>query len=190
MSSHDYTVVAGLWGLWVVYWTLMAWQVKPARRHESVLKSATHLVPLAVAGIMVGWPHPDWGWLTSPSLAPDIVKTGAGWLLIVAGLLFTVWARVRLGRNWSGIVTLKQDHELVRSGPYRWVRHPIYTGLLLAVAGTALIVGQWRGVMGWAIVFASFWFKLRREERWMLEVFGEQYSDYRRHTKAIVPGVL
>ena len=109
---------------------------------------------------------------------------------MVGGLSFCVWARRVLGRNWSGIVTVKEGHELVREGPYRMVRHPIYTGLVLAFAGMALVDAQWRGVLAVAIGVGAFWRKLRLEERWMTEIFGQRYVEYREHTKALIPGLL
>jgi protein-S-isoprenylcysteine O-methyltransferase Ste14 len=87
-------------------------------------------------------------------------------------------------------VALKQDHELVEAGPYRHVRHPIYSGLLLLFVGNALIVGDWRGLLAVAIVAASFWRKLRVEEAWLTQRFGERYLDYMRRTRALVPGLL
>ena len=109
---------------------------------------------------------------------------------MVAGLLFTIWARLYLGRNWSGVVTLKKDHELVRGGPYRFVRHPIYSGLLLAIAGSAVVRGEWRGVLALIIAFVALWRKLRLEERWLGEAFGEQYAAYRAEVAALIPFVL
>jgi len=95
-------------------------------------------------------------------------------LIVAAGLGFTVWARIHLGRNWSGTVTLKQGHEFVRSGPYRYVRHPIYTGLLAAFAGSALARGELRGIVAVAIAFAALWRKLKLEERWLGEAFRRE----------------
>jgi protein-S-isoprenylcysteine O-methyltransferase Ste14 len=97
---------------------------------------------------------------------------------------------VILGRNWSGVVQLKQDHELIVRGPYSIVRHPIYTGLLLAFLGSALAIGEWRGLLATTIVAGSFWRKLRLEERWLCELFGEQYRAYMQRVKALVPCVL
>ncbi len=107
-----------------------------------------------------------------------------------AGLLFSVWARAHLGRNWSGSVTIKADHELITTGPYRLARHPIYTGLLLAFAGTALIVAEWRAVLAFVIAFLALWRKLKLEERWMREQFGAAYDDYARRVAALVPFLL
>ena len=101
-----------------------------------------------------------------------------------------IWARVALGRNWSGTVTIKQYHQLIRTGPYSVVRHPIYSGLLLALLGTALAVGETRGLVALAGAFLMGIFKARTEERFMIEQFGSQYEDYRKRTKALVPFIL
>jgi protein-S-isoprenylcysteine O-methyltransferase Ste14 len=108
----------------------------------------------------------------------------------LAGLSFTVWARLRLDTNWSGAVQVKAAHALVRTGPYRWVRHLIYTGMLAALLGNAIAVDQWRGLLAFGIVLAGFVYKLRLEERWMIETFGDAYVEYRKHSKALIPGIL
>jgi protein-S-isoprenylcysteine O-methyltransferase Ste14 len=108
-------------------------------------------------------------------------------ILIVAGLLFTVWARQRLGRNWSGTVQVKQDHQLILDGPYRLVRHPIYTGLVVAFLGSAIVIGDWFALLAVLIAFGSFWRKLTLEERFMRETFGTAYEEYRARTAALIP---
>ena len=113
----------------------------------------------------------------------------AATLIIAIGLLFAVWARIHLGRNWSGSVTIKQEHELITSGPYAIVRHPIYTGLLLALIGTAMARAEWRGLLAVLIATAALWRKFRVEERWMTEQFGQQYKAYGARVPALVPGV-
>jgi protein-S-isoprenylcysteine O-methyltransferase Ste14 len=110
--------------------------------------------------------------------------------LCVIGLVFALWARVTLGRNWSGVVTLKEGHELVERGPYRFVRHPIYTGILTMFFATALAQGHLSGFVGTLLMFGSFWIKLRDEEKLMLLQFPERYADYRRRAKRIIPFVL
>ena len=106
------------------------------------------------------------------------------------GFGFAVWARIVLGRNWSGIVTVKEDHTLITRGPYEWVRHPIYTGILLALLGTAVTLGTVLNLVEVPVVALAFWLKMRPEERFMLETFGEQYAVYRRQVKALIPGVI
>ena len=84
-----------------------------------------------------------------------------GAALTFAGIAFAIWARVWIAGNWSSDVTLKRDHELIVTGPYRWVRHPIYTGILVALIGTALAVGEWRGALAVVLAAGAFWRKLR-----------------------------
>ena len=111
-------------------------------------------------------------------------------ILCVAGLAFCLWARLTLGRNWSGIVTLKENHELVVRGPYALVRHPIYTGLLAMFAATALTYGHVAGIIAILIVFFSFWIKLSDEEKLMLKQFPEAYRGYQRRVKRLIPFLL
>jgi protein-S-isoprenylcysteine O-methyltransferase Ste14 len=108
-------------------------------------------------------------------------------VLLALGLAFTVWARVYLGRNWSGTVTLKEGHELIRSGPYTYVRHPIYTGLLVALLGSAVACGELRAMIGLGLVAGAFIRKLRIEERFMREIFPGQYERYCAEVPALVP---
>lgn len=110
--------------------------------------------------------------------------------LCVAGLLVCLWARATLGRNWSGIVTLKEGHELIVRGPYAFVRHPIYTGLLAMFLATALLYGLLAGVFAVLLVFVSFWIKLRDEEEVMLKQFPDQYPAYQQRVKRIIPYLL
>jgi protein-S-isoprenylcysteine O-methyltransferase Ste14 len=122
---------------------------------------------------------------------PDSQETAAaGLLLTFFGLAFAVWARLLLGSNWSSNVTLKQDHTLVRRGPYTLVRHPIYTGLLLATLGTALIIGEVRGLVALGLLFLAFWLKSSMEERFMIEQFGSEYRLYMRQVKGLIPYVF
>ena len=184
-------LVPGLWIAWLLYWRISAAGVKAARRRESPASRAAHLGPLAIAGLLL-WMDPiAGGGVLFERFLPQsdgTYRTGA--LLLALGLAFSVWARVYLGRNWSATVTVKEDHELIRSGPYSLVRHPIYTGLLLGFIGTAIVRGEWRGVLAVLIVFVALWRKLRLEERWMSETFGEEYRRYREHSAALIPYLL
>ena len=168
----------------------MSANVKASARREPLGSRLLHVVPLAVAALLLWFQNVPLPWLDARFIPWATWEFWVGAALAAAGLLFTVWARRHLGRNWSGIVTVKQDHELVVSGPYAYARHPIYTGLLLAFVGSALALGEWRGVLAVLIVFLALWRKLRLEERWMLDQFGEQYRAYRGKVAALVPFVL
>ena len=112
-----------------------------------------------------------------------------GWVWGGAGWVVAIWAGYQLGRNWGGNGLIKQEHVLITTGPYAWVRHPIYSGLLLLFCGTALMVGDWRGSIAVAIVFTSFWFKLHQEERFLAPHSRPPYPAYARRTKRVLPGV-
>jgi len=179
-----------LWIAWAGYWWLSARDVKETVQRESGLSRALHLVPLAFAAWLMWTSVALPAGLDAPFMPRAEWTFVAGALVATGGLLFAAQARRHLGRNWSATVTVKKDHELITSGPYALVRHPIYTGLLLGFTGSALALGQWRGLVAMAIVFVSLWRKLRLEEHWMRARFGPDYADYARRVKALVPFVL
>jgi protein-S-isoprenylcysteine O-methyltransferase Ste14 len=116
-----------------------------------------------------------------------------GWLgvaLMIIGASFGVWARFTIGTNWSGDVTLKEDHELIQRGPYALVRHPIYTALFTMLLGTALAFAQYETTFIFVVAVLVFLIKMRAEERLMTEAFPDQYPEYRRRVKAIIPFLL
>jgi len=190
------------WLAWAVIWFVAGLRTKPVLRRERVAARAVHISLLVISallllaarrnhlGVALRELGPVGAWLYSRFIP---LRIGAVWLgapLVLMGVLIAVWARFYLGGNWSGTITLKQHHELIRSGPYRCVRHPIYSGMLLAVAGTALAIGQLRGVLAFALTLFALWRKSRLEERLMIETFGEAYQRYRREVKALIPGLL
>ena len=182
-------LIPGLWLGWAIYWSIAAFDVKRTRRRESLLSRAAHLAMLLAAAVLLGAPE-------LPGFLGDAVWTGSkltrdgGTLLVAAGLMFACWARFDLGRNWSGIVALKEKHELIVSGPYRIVRHPIYAGLLAATVGTAIALDEWRGLIGVAVACVAAWRKVVLEERLLGERFGVAYAVYRRKVAAVVPFLL
>lgn len=112
----------------------------------------------------------------------------AGAALCILGIAFAIYARLHLGRNWSGVVTLKENHTLIRSGPYRFVRHPIYTGILTAIAGTFLaLIPSLAALLIFLFITAIFLLKLRREEKLMRRQFPDEYPAYQQHVKGLIP---
>jgi len=183
-------LIPGLWAAWALYWLAAARSAKPNLRRESTLSRLSHVAPLVIAVILFIPSNRHEGWLFDQILPRSLVDFWLGAALLAAGLGFSIWARLFLGRNWSGTVTLKQGHELIQDGPYRFVRHPIYTGILTGFLGTAIALGQWRGLLAIALVVVAFLRKLSIEERWMLEVFGDRYAEYRRRVRALIPFIL
>jgi protein-S-isoprenylcysteine O-methyltransferase Ste14 len=190
MSSLFGRLFAAIWLAWLAYWIVSARSVKPAQRRESVASRLAHVLPLLVAALLLGWGRvpPGWlSWLSGRWLPASVIWPSAGAAITVLGLALTVWARQGLGTNWSATVAVKQDHELVLTGPYRHVRHPIYGGLLLAFAGAALARGEWRGILALPIAWLALRRKWRLEERFMRETFGTAYSEYAARTPAVIP---
>ena len=182
-----------VWLIWVVAWWIFAINVKVTVRRQALLPNLLNtalwfcafgllwapFVP--VRGLMERFlPGAEWQFWAA-----------LGAMLTLIGLLFTVWARVYLGRNWSGMgVTLKADHESVTGGPYRLVRHPIHSGLMLALIGTALAIGQWRGVLSVVLLLIAIAHRIFVEERLMREQFGATYDAYAKRVSALVPGLM
>jgi protein-S-isoprenylcysteine O-methyltransferase Ste14 len=174
------------WVAWVFYWRAAGRNTKETARSDTSPRRWLYTVPIIFAALVFVIPvhHPAW----RVTLFPDRVASYTiGTALLFLGMAISIWARVELGRNWSNVVTVKVGHELVRSGPYRWVRHPIYTGILVALAGSALAENFWCDLVIVPIVFTSFWIKLRLEEAWMRGQFGAAYDDYCARTTRLIP---
>ncbi|MEA3089703.1 MAG: hypothetical protein QOJ04_1045 [Caballeronia sp.] len=181
---HSFAILLP-WAAWLAYWTKASSWAKQTVKREARLSRTLQSIPLIVGCVLVVWPDLSASW-NSADVSFD-VRQWLGLAVVVAGLLFSVWGRRHLGSNWSVSVTLKDGHELVRSGPYALVRHPIYSGCLLAIAGSALVCGEPRGIIGFALIFASLAYKVRVEERWLSDYFGDPYRTYRREVRALVP---
>jgi protein-S-isoprenylcysteine O-methyltransferase Ste14 len=191
MSSSYAWLVQILWAAWLTYWIVSAANVKATRQRESIASRSAHFIPMIAAAALILTPRIGAGEILFTRFVPSSAAVSwCGCVLVFAGLGFSAWARVHLGGNWSSRVTVKEDHELIRSGPYALVRHPIYTGLLLAIAGTALVEGQWRALLALLLMGISFWRKLRVEERLMNLTFADEYRQYCAHTAALIPFLL
>lgn len=187
--AYDYLFPA-MWLCYVAYWWAMSPNVKVAERIESLWSRFFRLASMMCAVALLWLPRIPLPLLGDRFLPPGTVCFWIGAMVAAGGLLFSVWARRHLGKNWSQAVTVKEDHELITSGPYALVRHPIYSGLLLGFIGSAVARGEWRGLLAVALVFSALWFKLRLEEEWMRTQFGEPYEAYSRRVAELVPFVL
>ena len=124
------------------------------------------------------------GWRFLP--ASSVAACG-GLALTTAGLALAVWARFYTGGNWNALVELKKDHQLIRRGPYAIVRHPIYSGFMLATLGTAVMQGELHGLSALALIVTVWGYKSRVEERFLANQFGGEYEQYRRRVKGLTP---
>jgi protein-S-isoprenylcysteine O-methyltransferase Ste14 len=180
-------VLSAIWILLAAIWTVAAIGTKRTVKRESVRTRIVEVVSMLAAFELL-FNSRSWPDFLHRRIVPD--EPLYGWLslsITCAGMAFTLWARFFLGRNWSGTVTVKENHELIRRGPYGLVRHPIYTGLSLAFLGTAIGFGELRGLIGFPILVLGWKYKANVEERFMIEQFGEQYERYRREVKGLIP---
>ena len=184
--------IAYSWLVLFIVWVLAGALSKRTAQAQSG-SSRMFQAGLAFIGLMLIFNFNNWfvsGWLTIrliPREAPYVV---GGAVLTVAGMLFSIWARAILGSNWSAAVTIKENHTLIRRGPYQIVRHPIYTGLLLGLTGTSFVYGYTRCFVGVLVVGLAFWLKSQTEEQFMVQQFGQQYLEYRREVRALIPYIL
>lgn len=187
MRLNYYDIACDFWAVMCAVWFLGMITAKPAIRTQSSGSRLLEIGLTLLAFSLVFTRYFRSGW-RAWSFVPNTNITGmAGLVLVLVGIAFAIWARLQLAGNWSAAVTVKEGHTLTCRGPYTIVRHPIYTGLLLALLGVALIVGEVRCLLGVGILFLSFWLKSRTEERFMLEEFGAGYSQYQKHVKALIP---
>ena len=176
-----------LWLSWLVYWVSAAQRTAPSTRTETLLEGASYRIPLAIGVFLtVFWWTPLFPPI--PALgARSPLAAGTGLAFTVAGLCFAVWARIHLGKYWSGRITLKENHRVIQTGPYALVRHPIYSGLILALFGTAITLGTMPAFAGFAFMLIAFVRKLKIEETWLCSQFGAEYEAYRNRVKALIP---
>jgi protein-S-isoprenylcysteine O-methyltransferase Ste14 len=179
-----------VWILFLLYWQIKAANTKTTRRLEPAASRILRVFIFAIAIVLLSTTRIPLRWLYLELWPAGLWPFWMGAAVLIAGLLFAVRARERLGRNWSRSVTIKKDHELITTGPYGVVRHPIYTGILTGFLGTAIALAQVRGFIALALIFFVFLIKLRMEEQWMRSEFGETYATYAHQTAALVPYVL
>ena len=175
-----------LWIGFYILWLLWATRIKKAERRETGFTYFLHRLLVALGFVLIFLKVPG-NWFYRRVLPSVPWLPALGIAIAVVGFAFAVWARSHIGRNWSSAVTAKVQHELICSGPYRWVRHPIYSGLLLAILGTVLVQDQVRGVIALLLVYAGWKIKSRLEEQMMVSTFGDEYIAYAKSTGALFP---
>lgn len=179
-----------VWVVFLLYWRIKSADTKATEQLEPAASRTIRSVVFLIAIALMALPRIPLPWLYRPLLPQGLGAFWIGAAVTIAGLLFAIWARNHLGANWSQAVTIKQDHQLIMSGPYALVRHPIYTGILTGFLGSAIALAQLRGLLAFVVVFLALWYKLRMEEHWMRRQFGAAWEAYSRRTAALVPFVL
>ena len=175
-----------VWIAFIVYWRIKAANTKAVQRSEPSASGILRALALLIVIVLVSVPRIPLPWLNRQLWPANLWSFSIGAAVTVLGLLFAIWARRHLASNWSSSVTIKQGHELITTGPYALVRHPIYTGILTGFLGTTIALSQVRGFIALTLLFVILWAKLRTEEEWMRSQFGETYATYAHQTAALV----
>lgn len=171
------------WAAFWIYWLVAAFSMK--RGHVPWARELRiRAVVLVLAIVLIRF-----GAFRGHGLNTDPWRAGFGLLLFGLGLGFAIWARVHIGRNWGTPMSQKDEPELVTSGPYHLVRHPIYLGILFACIGTAVAL-SWLWLIGAALAGVYFIYSATVEERYMTKEFPQTYPAYQRSTKMLVPFVF
>ncbi len=180
-------ISGGLWIAFIAYWSVAAKNSGVAKSSESQRSRSIHELLLNGGLLLLFVPVPG---LAGHFLAQARSVTLAGLGVQAAFFLLAWWSRRHLGRNWSTNVRIAEEHELVRRGPYRFVRHPIYTAMLGMSLGTTIVSGQYHSLLGLLIIAIAYWRKIRIEEAALGGAFGAEYDEYRRKSWALVPLVF
>lgn len=180
-------VFAIIWGAWVVSWLVAAfWSARTQRRAGTPIELSYRTLLGVGIVLMTPWAARRLG--AAPLWNADAIASYLLAAAALAGLAFTWWARIHLGRLWSGAITRKEGHRIVDSGPYGLVRHPIYTGLIAAIVASALAEATAPALGGAALIVLSFWVKARAEERFLSgELGADVYDGYRERVPMLVP---
>ncbi len=180
-------ICSALWLVFAAVWLIAMLQTKRTQETKPFGSRLLYGTPVAVASYLMFTNHLPFAWTRIHLLPRTTALDAVALFLTAAGISFAVWARFYIGKNCSSAVTIKVGHELIRTGPYAWVRHPIYSGLLVALAGTGLARDKFSALPAFAFFWLGFWVKSRMEERFMFKAFGQQYVEYRQSTGSLIP---
>jgi len=175
------------WVVFIAYWTITAFRTRATVRQESFASRYIVLFLEVVGYVVLFSPRASVGPLALHIFPRTVFSAVIGVVLVWAGIGIALWARFHLGQYWSARITLKEDHKLIRTGPYARLRHPIYTGLDLAALGSAIVIDHWRCVAGVCLIIFGYVMKARREERLLAGQFGAAFDEHRQHTGFLLP---
>ena len=187
MNFTPMPLIFASWLLFGGYWLFSALGNKKPAKRESVGQRFGHILLMAAGFFTLYGSTFRFGVLNRRFLPEESWIAWLGAVLTLVGVLFAIWARYTIGNEWSGEVQIKENHQLIRSGPYAHIRHPIYTGILLALAGTALTLGEYRAILGVTLFLIGFVRKAKKEESFLASEFGPAFDEHRRHTGFFLP---
>lgn len=188
MPPNPGIAISAAWILFLVFWLVSSFAAKRIAKGEGRAGILRRVLTGVVAYFLLFRADDPRLGVLSLRFLPD--RLWIAWLGAAAtalGVLFAIWARLHIGKYWSATVALKSEHQLIRSGPYARIRHPIYTGIILAIAGTGLAVGRYAAILAMVIYIVAFWFKARKEEALLAGEFGPVFDEHRRSTGFFLP---
>lgn len=188
MSSGNLLKLLGYtWSAFGIYWVASGFKAKPAGTHETHWYRFLRLGILALVFVLLFESRAGFGLLGRRFVGNSVVVAYLGFAVTLVGLAIALWARVHLGQYWSDKVVLQVDHQLVRTGPYAHMRHPIYSGVLLAVLGTALALGEWRGLLAFLILLVNYSIKARKEDQILAARFSSEFREHETRAGFLFP---
>ncbi len=188
MNEQLFAVLIDLpWLTFLIYWIAKGAKTRQTARKEPAVSRYGVMALLVCGYLLIFSPYARIGVLARRFLPASLRGVIVGLALTWLGVGLAIWARYHLAENWSARVTIKEGHELIRTGPYSRLRHPIYSGLDLATLGSAIAIGEWRCLAGVALVMIAYSVKAKREESMLTQQFGAAFDEHRRHTGFLLP---
>jgi protein-S-isoprenylcysteine O-methyltransferase Ste14 len=175
------------WIVFFVYWIVGMFKTRATREKEP-LSSRIAILFLEIVGYLLVFNSATGiGVLGSRFIPRSFVVAILGVIFSWAGIALAIWARYHLAEYWSARVTIKEDHRLIRTGPYTHLRHPIYSGLILATLGSAAAIDEWRCILGLCLVVLGYCLKAKKEEAMLSHQFGDAFHEHQKHTGFLLP---
>jgi len=175
------------WMTFIAYWVISALNTKPTEKKEAFAARYGIMFLEVIGFVLLFRQSADIGFLGQRIIPRSFAIGVTAVALTWAGVALAIWARWHLGQYWSGRITIKEGHKLIRTGPYARLRHPIYSGLDLAAIGSALAIGRWRCIVGVCVIIVGFWIKAKREEAMLGRQFGLDFEEHRQQTGFLLP---
>jgi protein-S-isoprenylcysteine O-methyltransferase Ste14 len=175
------------WIVFVLYWIVSAIRTRDTLQTES-FASRYAILLIEVAGFVLLFRHSAGiGFLGNQFMHRTLASAIVGSILTSMGIGLAIWARYHLAEYWSARITIKEDHQLIRTGPYARLRHPIYSGIVLAAIGSAVVIDQWRCVLGVCLLLIGYCIKARNEETMLTQQFGDAFREHQKHAGFLIP---
>ena len=189
MTNKDisWALVAFPWVVFLVYWLAGAMKTRATREKEPLTSRAAILLIEIIGYALVFNGSTGIGFLGTRFMPRTLASAILGVAFTWSGIGLAIWARYHLAEYWSARITIKEGHQLIRTGPYSHLRHPIYSGLILATIGSAVVIDEWRCILGVCLVLTGYCFKANKEEAMLSERFGEAFREHQKHTGFLIP---